>query len=155
MLTTAAWLFHCTCQLHVRVGYYCSSWYGGHLGAEKAMLLAAWKLHSGAIQKGVQPYDSRAEAVMLRLCELNNCPCPLISFGDGIEKSWDCTQDCLWSCAGAGDGMVKFWDLRKMDTPSWHLAAPSPGVAQQVLTPTPNSCTRSKVCSPMFGSACS
>ena len=40
--------------------------------------------------------------------------------------------------------MVKFWDLRKTDKPSWQLTAPSPGAPQQVLTPTPKA--RSKVC---------
>ncbi|KAL0019055.1 hypothetical protein WJX79_000368 [Trebouxia sp. C0005] len=45
--------------------------------------------------------------------------------------------------AGAGDGMVKFWDMRKTDKPSWQLSAPSPGADQPVLTPTPK--IRSKV----------
>jgi len=44
---------------------------------------------------------------------------------------------------GAGDGMVKFWDMRKTDKPSWQLSAPSPGAVQPVLTPTPK--IRSKV----------
>ena len=44
---------------------------------------------------------------------------------------------------GAGDGMVKFWDMRKTDKPSWQLSAPSPGAVQQVLTPSPK--IRSKV----------
>ena len=47
---------------------------------------------------------------------------------------------------GAGDGKVKFWDLRKTDKPSWQLNAPSPGVgppgAAQALTPTPPSKTK-------------
>ena len=37
--------------------------------------------------------------------------------------------------AGAGDGMVKFWDLRKADQVGWHLQPPSP-TPQQGLTPT-------------------
>ncbi len=47
------------------------------------------------------------------------------------------------SFSGAGDGMVKFWDMRKTDKPSWQLSAPPPGAAQPVLTPTPK--IRSKV----------
>lgn len=49
----------------------------------------------------------------------------------------------MFSAPGAGDGMVKFWDMRKTDKPSWQISAPSPGAAQPVLTPTPK--TRSKV----------
>lgn len=57
------------------------------------------------------------------------------------------------SFPGAGDGMVKFWDMRKTDKPSWQLSAPSPGAAQPVLTPTPQ--IRSKVAHapPTFSSA--
>lgn len=55
---------------------------------------------------------------------------------------WCFSMVCV-SFLGAGDGMVKFWDMRKTDKPSWQLSAPSPGAAQPVLTPTPK--IRSKV----------
>lgn len=59
------------------------------------------------------------------------------------KQSYEDTDHIL---TGAGDGKVKFWDMRKTDKPSWQLTAPSPGTvpqgAAQALTPTPRTKTK-------------